>query len=353
MKSADILLFSSGSLARGVANALSPMQNLSLRVAILARSQTKASQLALIANARARIFRSRVTFTPIEVAGFNASAISPLVRSLKPKIIFQAASLQSPWESSSGQTAWTKLIASAGFGITLPLQMALAAEISRAASDSRAVIVNASYPDGVNVALDRLGLRVTCGIGNSAIVEAFCRSHAKTKSTDVRVIAHHGHLTPWLQAKSSAALPRAWIAGREVDSLRFRPGFNAFGEDSNDVTSSTAVSVMLSLLSGKTLHISTPGVAGLPGGYPFLLKAEQFSLLLPPGVTREQAIGHNKSGEHADGFDLAAGVKFTESARRALAAVHFEFAEGFAFEDWQAARDKMLALRDRLRSQPA
>lgn len=353
MKSVDVLIFSSGSLARGVANAFSQLQDRSLRVAILARSLAKASQLALNANARAAIFRSRVTFTPIEIAEFKASAISRLVRSTKPKIIFQAASLQSPWESSSGQTAWTKLIASAGFGVTLPLQMALAAEISRAASDSRAAIVNASYPDCVNVALHHLGLRVTCGIGNSAIVEAFCRSHSKTNSTDVRVVAHHGHLTPWLQAKSSAALPRVWITGREVDSLRFRPGFDAFGEDSNDVTSSTAVSILLALLSGKTLHSSTPGVAGLPGGYPFLLKAGKFTLCLPRGVTREQAIAHNKYGEHADGLDLAAGVKFTESARRALAAVNFEFAEGFAFEDWQAARDKLLALRDRLRSQPA
>jgi hypothetical protein len=167
------------------------------------------------------------------------------------------------------------------------------------------------------------------------------------------VIGHHGHLSPWLQAKSSAALPRVWIKGREDDPLRFRPMLAAAGEELNDVTSSTSVSILLALLSGETLHVSTPGVAGLPGGYPFLLKRGKFSLRLPRGITREQAIAHNKSGEHADGLDLGPAVKFTEPARRALAAVSFEFAEGFAFEEWQAARNKLLALRDRLRSQPA
>jgi hypothetical protein len=202
-------------------------------------------------------------------------------------------------------------------------------DCGRGASDSPAAIVNASYPDCVNLALHRLGLRVTCGIGNAAIVEAFCRSHPKTKSADVRVIGHHGHLSPWLQAKSSAALPRAWIKGCEDDPLRFRPMLAAAGEELNDVTSSTSVSILLALLSGETLRVSTPGVAGLPGGYPFLLKRGKFSLRLPRGITREQAIAHNKSGEHADGLDLGPAVKFIEPARRALAAVNFEFAEGF------------------------
>ena len=120
--------------------------------------------MALIANARAAGFGTRPIFFPFGIPEFTASAFSRASRSLKPKVILLAASLQPPWESSQGQNAWTKLIAE-GFGITLPLQLKFAAEHSRGASISETAIVNACYPDCANVVLHRVGLRMTCNIG--------------------------------------------------------------------------------------------------------------------------------------------------------------------------------------------
>lgn len=231
--------------------------------------------------------------------------------------------------------------------------MALAAEVSRGAEVSKAHLINAAYPDAVNVALRRCGLRVTCGIGNSAIVEAFCRSHPKAAARDVRVVAHHGHLAPWLHAKCSAVQPRVWLNKREIDSPLLRPALGSIGEDLNHVTAATAVSVILALLSGETLHMSIPGVADLPGGYPYTLKNAEFSLRLPPGITLDEAIAHNKTGEQFDGLDLASAAKFIGKAHKVLRAVNFAYADGFAFPDWQKARDKLLTLRNRLRRVPA
>ena len=349
MKTADIVIIGSGSLAHGIACALSQTTVGSIRVAIIGRSGAKVSRMALIANARAASFGTRRFFFPVEIPEFRAAAFSRALRSLKPKVLLLAASLQSPWESSLGQTAWTRLIAKGGFGITLPLQLSLAVELSRGAADSESAIVNACYPDCVNLVLDRLGFRTTCGIGNSAIVEAFCRSRRDIASDDVRVIGHHGHLGAWLNGRTTQSQPRVWIEGKETRGARLRPSLGPIGEELNSVTSATAARVMMSLLLGETLHTSVPGVAGLPGGYPFVLKRRKFALNLPPGITAAEAIAHNKTGERLDGLDLGTGVKFIGKAREALARVGFPYAEGFDLVEWRHVRDRMIELRNALR----
>jgi hypothetical protein len=349
VKPADIVIIGSGSLAHGIVYALSQVALGSLRIAIIGRSGAKVSRMALIANARAAIFGTRPFFFSVGIPEFKAAAFSRALRSLKPKVMLLAASLQSPWESSLGQNAWTRLIAKGGFGITLPLQLSLAAELSRGAADSESAIVNACYPDCVNVVLDRLGFRTTCGIGNSAIVEAFCRSRRDIGNDDVRVVGHHGHLGAWLKGRTAQSQPRVWVKGQEIKSARLRPSLGPIGEELNGVTSSTAARVVMSLLLGGTLHTSVPGVAGLPGGYPFILKRRKFTLNLPSGIIAAQAVAHNKTGEWLDGLDLGPSVKFIRKAHESLARVRFEYAEGFDLAEYQSVCNRMIALRNRLR----
>jgi hypothetical protein len=349
VKTADVVIVGSGSLAQGIVYALSQVATNSMQIAVIGRSEAKISRIALIANARAASFSASAAFFPLAIRDFKALAFSRAFRSLKPKVILHAASLQSPWESSQGQNAWTKLIATGGFGITLPLQVALAVELSRAATDNEAAIVNACYPDCVNVVLHRLGLRTTCGIGNSAIVEAFCRSCDGSDGGDVKVVAHRGQLSAWLKGKASQNQPRVWFKGRERNSLRMRPKLGPIQDELNNVTSSTATRVLMSLLTGETLHTSIPGVAGMPGGYPFVLKSGKFTLQLPSNIAAAEAVAHNKGGERVDGLDVGSDAKFVGKARRSLMAVGFEYAQGFDLAEWQNASDRMIVLRDRLR----
>jgi hypothetical protein len=347
LKTAEILVIGTGSIARGVVYGLSHILGRSFRVVILGRSPAKVSE---IANARAASVGASVICEPISIAQFKAAKFSRVFRSLKPKVILLAASIQSPWEITEEDNGWTRLVAQGGFGITLPLQMALAVEVARAAMDLEAAVVNACYPDCVNVVLDHLGLRTTCGLGNAAIVEAFCRSAAGAREKDVRVLAHHGQLGPWLQGKAPGRQPRVWVRDHEVSAQELRPNYGAIGEELNDVTTSTAIPLLLSLLSGGTLRTSIPGVAKLPGGYPFLLRRGKFSLQLPSGITLEEAIEHNKRGERLDGLDVGAGVTFVGKARKALDAANFEYAQGFDLSEWLLACKYMTSLRDRLRA---
>lgn len=350
MSDADIVIVGTGSLVTKSAYALSQLSAGRLQIAIVGRSKSKAARIAILANARTNALGRSARFVALELKEFKARAFERVFRSLKPKVIFQAASIQSPWEAAQGQNAWTRLVAAAGFGITLPLQLELAAEVSLGATDSKAAIVNASYPDCVNVVLSRLGIRTTCGIGNAAIVEALCRSHQAGQGKDVRVIGHHGHLGEWLKKKRSGGLPRVWVKEKEEKSYRFTPDIGAIGEELNEVTSANAVAMMMALLTGEQIKISVPGVAGLPGGYPVALKGGKFKMRLPAGISLDEAIEHNRTGEALDGLKLGAGVEFTESAKRELQRAGFEYAGGFDFAEWRVVRDKMLSLRERLRA---
>lgn len=357
MLSSEILIVGTGSVATGVVHALSQVFTRPLEVAILGRSPAKTARLAGIGGARAGAFGTRITFVPHEVANFEALELARLVRRLRPKVVLHAASLQSPWEATHSPSAWTRLVRECGFGITLPLQLALAAEVSRAAEESDAAVVNASYPDAVNVVLQRTGLRADCGIGNAAIVEAFCRAHPKMTGEDVRVVAHHGHFGPWTDSRPARHRPRLWVGGRERDSSPYRPGLGALGEEMNRVTAATAVPILLALLTGAPLRRSLPGVGGLPGGYPWLLRNGKFTMQLPASLPLPEAVAHNKTGERADGLDIdlaerGSAVRFSPKGRRALAAAGFEHAEGFDLHDWRTACDGMMGLRERLRAMP-
>jgi hypothetical protein len=260
MKKAEIVIVGTGSLAAGVVNALS-QSKMRMRVAVIGRSLRKAGPLAQIANARAAMFGVPTRFEALGIPEFRAVAFARAWRALKPRVIFQTASLQSPWEAEEGENGWTKLVRSAGFGITLPLQMALAAELSRGTEASEAAIVNASYPDCVNVVLERLKLRVTCGIGNAAIVEAFCRAQAEGNG-EVRIVGHHGHLAGWLKGNRSATRPKVWVKGREIEAQRYSPKLGAVDEELNQVTATTAVVVLLSLLTEARCGAAFRGWAG-------------------------------------------------------------------------------------------
>jgi hypothetical protein len=80
-----------------------------------------------------------------------------------------------------------------------------------------------------------------------------------------------------------------------IAAERLSPNLPSVEQNLNQVTAATALSVLLSSLTGKTRNISIPGVRGLPGGYPFILKNRKCTLRLPPGITLEEAVAHNKT----------------------------------------------------------
>jgi hypothetical protein len=74
VKTADVVILGSGSLATGLVYALSQVFTGSLQMAIIGRSTVKVSRMALIANGRAASFGARPFFFPFGIPEFTALA---------------------------------------------------------------------------------------------------------------------------------------------------------------------------------------------------------------------------------------------------------------------------------------
>src|SRR4030088_348730 len=72
----DLILVGTGSLARGIAYALSQVAAHSLRIAVIGRSTAKVSRMVHIANARAASFGTSAAFSPFAISEFKALAFS-------------------------------------------------------------------------------------------------------------------------------------------------------------------------------------------------------------------------------------------------------------------------------------
>jgi hypothetical protein len=81
---------------------------------------------------------------------------------------------------------------------------------------------------------------------------------------------------------------------------RFR---RAGGRDGQILTASSAAGITLAMAddTGDLMH--APGPAGLPGGYPVRVDAEGGTVVLPKGLTLEEAIRINEEGQRYDGIE--------------------------------------------------
>jgi hypothetical protein len=192
-----IAVVGNGSLARSVCYSLaalsSPAPAAPIRVTVLGRGSA-ASELARICQIRAAVTGGgRVTFAA-ESLHDEADALARL----QPGVLVCCASAQSPYEKTTAPSAWTSLIARAGFGVTLPLQAALIVRLARAAAQvsPRTLVVNGCFPDVVNPLLAALKAPVTCGIGNVSTLAACLQAEiGRPDQDDLALLGHHVHLS--------------------------------------------------------------------------------------------------------------------------------------------------------------
>jgi hypothetical protein len=376
----DLLLVGGGSLARAVcvglaggAGAAITGPRPSTRVLIAARTERAARDISEVAGVIARLSDGAATFHAAALPDWPAFAApdgaasggiapdgaDPLVRLIAeaaPRGILVCASYQSPWEALTAPSAWTDLLASAGFGLGLPLQAALALRVARAATTAgtTAWLVNACFPDAVNPLLARAGFPVTVGIGNVALLAAGLQAAlALPDQTRLSVLAHHVHL---YAPTSEAVEALAWLDGKPVPDVTERlAGLRSTPRpDRNQITGWAGAALLHTMLHGGQIDTSLPGPLGLPGGYPVRVSGDQVSLRLPDDLTETEAVAYNEAAAVRDGVSVTGGrVTFSPAARAALADHLPDLASGFPIADLDAAGRSLLDLRTRLRALPA
>jgi len=356
-KRTDILVVGTGSLARAFcyALALAPIEG--IRVVVLGRERRSAEEVTAVANARAAESSGDFSFRGNSIDWSEPTDLAEKIAGRHPRVVFHTATLQSPWALSE-PTSWRDLVYAAGFGVTLPLQAALASRVGGLLRDSGhdTVLVNACYPDAVNALLDRLGLPILCGIGNVGILSAFLLAHRLSGkgSSELRVVAHHVHISGFpLLAGSEPTRPRAWLGeepihdlSEAVAAIRAVPG-----AEINHVVGAHAVSVISALLTGRTRRLHVPGPFGLLGGYPVWVEEGRMRLDLPAGISEDEAIRLNARATIEEGtepMDEEGFVRFAPRAVEALRPHVGSLAEGFHVSDLEAVADEFLQLRERL-----
>jgi len=338
VKAPTVVIVGTGDLARTICGSLAALKDVPLRVIVLGRNAGRAAEVARAAEPAGPV---RVTAYP---AGAGTAAhLAMAAAACRPEVVLQCASWHSPRDSAGPRSAWTALLAEAGFGITLPLQ-ALPASLTAAALPPESAFINGCFPDAVNPVLAGLGLPVLCGVGNASTL------WAQLADPGLKLVAHHIHLHRPGRAADEA---RAWQRSAPVPDLAARlSGLRALPRAAiNERAGPPAARLVKHLLTGEVARMSVPGPLGLPGGYPVLIRGLRLELDLPSALPAPAAIAWNQRMSGLDGVTVHAHgrVTFAPHSASALARHLPGLAAGFDLDKLPAVAQQMRELRGRLR----
>lgn len=348
-----------GSLARSLIYSLPMLHKEKLNVLIIGRNLDDVLQVTTIANSRAIICFSNIRFYAQVIDWAQMEDIESIMDISCPEVVVLAASMQSPWALSKDTSKWANLVSEVGFGFTLPFQANFAIKISRVINklNSGIKFINACYPDEVNQILKALNLPITTGVGNISILASYL-SHSFNLSQDdlFKMIGHHFHVEASDKGiNSEFQKPRVWINDNEIqynDDLLIDIRTAVTSNESNQITGISAAQVITALFADKQILTHVPGPAGLPGGYPVLIDSSGVEVVLPKGLSLEQAIEFNNHCSELDGvkFDkLKKSISFstTPGIRKKYGLDNSTFTN-FNLIDFDLALQDFIELRDHL-----
>jgi hypothetical protein len=274
----------------------------------------------------------RLEFTHLDLQNIEATA--EIIAGLQPRVIMNCATLHRWWLRKQLDPDVSERLSQAGSGPWLPTHLVLSRKLMLAirASGWSGHVINSGIADISNTVLGKRGLAPTIGLGNIDLVipplQMGVAHHLGVPAQNVQVYAifHHYH-TSHFRKYADGAPPyflRIIIGDQDVtgqfdpDLLLHQVSQDRFADDQlNPVVASSGVKNALALLrdTGELTH--SPGPRGLPGGYPVRLDSRGAELVLPAGVTMEQALAINEAGQRADGIERIEDdgtVLFTDKA---------------------------------------
>jgi len=298
---------------------------------------TDAAAVASFVDGGARI-------EPLVVDMRNTDALAAVLTRIQPDVVVNTATLQSWWVITQlPQPLWRRLEEQARFGPWLPMHLTLALKLMQAlkAAGLASAVVNVAFPDAVNPVLAGLGLAPTCGAGNSDLLRAGIRSAAARRlNVPVRdvtayLLAHHFHVVYF------------WMELERKDSPADHPYFLRVMVGDADVTTELGAESLLAeagraLPRGRAIMARTaagtaekvrrllrddqrlthaPGPAGLVGGYDVRLSRSGARVVLPRGVSFQQARAMMEQAQRGDGIESIqadGSVVFRRSAHEAM-----------------------------------
>lgn len=356
MAGCDLLVSGTGGFAARIAFDIAATADEPVVVVIAGRNRERLNWLRTAANARAALFGKKARFTTHAVDLLAANASDEMLAANEPRIVVQAASIQTSQVIAQTGNAWTQLVTEGGLSATAVFQALLSSRVAAAITRSgKAVpLVNCGFPDVVNGMIRAMGHDVACGMGNVAILSnVFAGSAATPAGSEVKVLAHYQNLAAWRRRpqERGGRAPRVWLDGAEVgDVYGHFADIQLTPEPVIEISGASGVPMLLAMAAGRPWRGHVPGPNGLPGGYPVRLADGQLELDLPPGIAAAEAIAWNASFEEENGLVVSSDghASFTGILGERIAAHLPPLRHGFAVRELEAVCEDLLELRSAL-----
>jgi hypothetical protein len=265
----------------------------------------------------------------------NIEQTAQTIEHFQPDIIFCAATLQRWGIISALPKPFSEKLYTAQMGPWLPMHLTLMYKLMQAVKQTGQAIkvINASFPDIANVVLSKAGLAPITGVGDIANnIPALRKSIALKLSkplerVEIRFFAQRFLSYRMSRLGNSGGAPFHLVAlvdGNDVTRLLdmetifdlLPTKFKRIGGTAGQLmTAASATVVFDGLVNNAKMMTHVPGPNGLPGGYPVIVNEEGVEIVLPEGLTLEQAIRINEDSMKFDGverIDNDGTVYFTE-----------------------------------------
>jgi hypothetical protein len=355
-EASDVLVAGTGSFAGRIVFDIAATARSPVRVVVAGRNRERLNWLAVAANARAAIFHRAATFRTVEIDFLAPDAAARLIAATSPKVVVQAASVQTSAVIAKTGDGWSKLVAEGGLSATAVSHSLISSRVAAAitASGKPIDLINCCFPDVVNGIIKALGHEVVSGMGNIAILSSvFAGARGLAEPGRIKVLAHYQNIAAFRRRpdERSGTPPRVWIDGAEIaDVYAEFADVRLTLEPAIDISGASGVPLALALADRTDWVGHVPGPHGLPGGYPVRLQDRQLTLDLPAGVTAEDAVAWNAAFEQNSGLlvDAEGNARYTGRLQASLREHSPTLAGGFQVQDLESVYLEMLRLREML-----
>jgi hypothetical protein len=255
----------------------------------------------------------------------NIERTAELLAKVTPTIIFNGTTLLSPLLLSKlPPEVMAKLYKDKRIlGPWAAIYVALTYKLMKAISMSgiNTSVVNSSFPDVTNPSLARVDLAPTIGIGNIDLIVPHIQKaasellRAPMKDVKVELIAHHYNYRMWCLHGEGYEVPhylKVYLDNEDVTQrLGDMKGFIAelpkrsmrpTGYHSYFLSAASAVKNIMAILHDTNELTHAPGPQGLEGGYPVRLGRKGVEVILPKGMSLEQAREINLAAQRYEGI---------------------------------------------------
>jgi len=263
-----------------------------------------------------------IVFTPIDLNNIDQTAQT--LAKYNPAVIFNSTSLQSYWMVELLPKEIHKKIQEISYGIWIPMHLTLCYKLMLAVEKSGidTKVVNGAYPDAVNPAISKVCQYPVSGIGNGELVIPQIKKVVSDKlgvpmkSVTCLLIQHH-YAEYWIVREGHEGGGRSYLKilvdgndvskefniqelWKEVIRTAKRPG----RPDGHYIVASSAVQKMMAIYNDTNeLSSCIAGPGKLIGGYPGRIGRNGVTIVLPDGVTMEEAKKINEESSLLEGIE--------------------------------------------------